>query len=51
MLRSSVSSEPSEISLLWWLWSIRGARDVRTAFSVTNGSQVGSRFMLLEFEV
>ena len=51
MVRGLVTSEPSQISLLWFLWSIGGAHDVRTAVSVTNGSQVGDKFVFWYFSL
>ena len=37
-----VTAEPSEISLLWWLWYFKAGQGSNTVLSITNGAQVGT---------
>ena len=46
MVRVVVTAEPSEISLLWWLWYVKAGQGSNTVLSTTNGGQVSiSMFM------
>ena len=42
MVRVVVTAEPSEISLLWWLWYVKAGQGSNTVLSTTNGGQVGT---------